>query len=245
MAARPPALVKKHERNVIAADSRLKAGCCEIALQRPEKGRPVSESQGSHPMKKVALSALVIAASGAYVWSQAGAPDPMLSGADLQTGSITPQTSGRQRHHGRGAARRALRHARRPSGGAGSGSRVQPPAETQPLPPLPAPGEPSAPRSRRACRRSIRVSAAAPVAVAAAQPRDARYGACSGDGRLRQRSIAAPASALPSGRGNRADARPRVGALFSDGATGARRRQRLGPQRRHLMPARWSTPITA
>lgn len=41
-------------------------------------------------MKKVALSALVIAASGAYVWSQGGATDPLLAGADLQTGSIQP-----------------------------------------------------------------------------------------------------------------------------------------------------------
>ncbi len=42
-------------------------------------------------MKKIALSAVVIAASAAYVWSQPGRPaDPLL--ADLQTGSIQPQT---------------------------------------------------------------------------------------------------------------------------------------------------------
>ncbi len=41
-------------------------------------------------MKKIVLSALVILASGAYVWSQGGTqPDPLL--ADLQTGSILPQ----------------------------------------------------------------------------------------------------------------------------------------------------------
>lgn len=41
-------------------------------------------------MKKVALSLLVIAASGAYVWSQSGGVDsgPLLSGDALQTGSI-------------------------------------------------------------------------------------------------------------------------------------------------------------
>ena len=45
-------------------------------------------------MKKVALSALVIAASGAYVWSQAGTTtDPLLASADLQTGSIPTLTS--------------------------------------------------------------------------------------------------------------------------------------------------------
>jgi uncharacterized protein with FMN-binding domain len=44
-------------------------------------------------MKKFALSALVIAASGAYVWSQAGtATDPLLADAGIQTGSIQPQT---------------------------------------------------------------------------------------------------------------------------------------------------------
>ena len=43
-------------------------------------------------MKKIILSAFVIAASGAYVWSQAGgAPDPLLASADIQTGSIQPQ----------------------------------------------------------------------------------------------------------------------------------------------------------
>ncbi len=47
-------------------------------------------------MKKTALSLFVIAASGAYVWSQSGATnaaDPLLLGSDQQqTGSIRPQT---------------------------------------------------------------------------------------------------------------------------------------------------------
>ncbi len=50
----------------------------------------------ANPMKKTALSLFVIAASGAYVWSQAGdsnTADPLLLGADpQQTGSIHPQT---------------------------------------------------------------------------------------------------------------------------------------------------------
>ena len=49
----------------------------------------------SKPIKKIALSALVIAASGAYVWSQAGASDPLaqsMAGADVQTGSIQQRT---------------------------------------------------------------------------------------------------------------------------------------------------------
>ena len=44
-------------------------------------------------MKKIVLSALVIAASGAYVWSQGGTTtDPLLADAGIQTGSIQPQT---------------------------------------------------------------------------------------------------------------------------------------------------------
>ena len=97
-------------------------------------------------MKKIALSAFVIAASGAYVWSQAGTPDPLLDGigsADIETGSIAPP---------------ALRSA----GGMDVAPREAPvvtdgkalpanetvsapadtPADTQPLPPLPAtPGD--------------------------------------------------------------------------------------------------------
>ena len=49
----------------------------------------------SKPIKKIALSALVIAASGAYVWSQAGASDPLaqaMAGADVQTGSVQQRT---------------------------------------------------------------------------------------------------------------------------------------------------------
>ena len=104
-------------------------------------------------MKKVALSALVIAASGAYVWSQAGASDPMLSGADLQTGSIQPQnldTSATMDVAPRVApfvTRETAPVAPAPAPAAAAGA--------QALPPLPAPGEPSAP------------APAAPVAVAA------------------------------------------------------------------------------
>ncbi len=59
-----------------------------------EKRPPLSESRELQPMNKVALSALVIAASGAYVWSQSGSQsDPLLAGADLQTGSIQTLTS--------------------------------------------------------------------------------------------------------------------------------------------------------
>ena len=46
-------------------------------------------------MKKVALSLAVVAASGAYVWSQWGTPDPLgpaFAGNDIQTGSIQPRT---------------------------------------------------------------------------------------------------------------------------------------------------------
>jgi uncharacterized protein with FMN-binding domain len=106
-------------------------------------------------MKKVALSALVIAASGAYVWSQAGAPDPMLSGADVQTGSIQPQnldTSATM-----DVAPRVVPFVTRETAPAVPAPAPAAAADAQPLPPLPAPAEPSVP------------APTAPVAVAAAQ----------------------------------------------------------------------------
>ncbi len=52
----------------------------------------------SSPMKKFALSAFVIAASGAYVWSQAGTIGPLPAGADRSVASTgealkTPETA--------------------------------------------------------------------------------------------------------------------------------------------------------
>ncbi len=99
-------------------------------------------------MKKLALSALVIAASGAYVWSQAGTvTDPLLAGADIQTGSVLPQTvatSGGEMNVAPQDApfvtpatpAPAAAPAPAPSFAADAS------ANQQPLPPLPAPSEP-------------------------------------------------------------------------------------------------------
>ena len=117
-------------------------------------------------MKKIALSALVIAASGAYVWSQAGkTSDPLLASADVQTGSIqTLASTG-------GSVKMAPREVpflspetNAPAASAPSFA-AQAPADQQPLPPLPAPADSSgfAPAADSA------PAPAAPVAVADAQ----------------------------------------------------------------------------
>ncbi len=102
-------------------------------------------------MKKIALSALVIAASGAYVWSQAGTTDPLLNGmagADMQTGSIALQPASAT-----GGMDVAPREVPFVTGGTEAAapaqapvqSAAQAPADAQPLPPLPAPEDSFAP----------------------------------------------------------------------------------------------------
>ncbi len=102
-------------------------------------------------MKKIALSALVIAASGAYVWSQAGtATDPLLASADLQTGSIQPQTlvsaggdtnvAPREVPFVTPATAAPAAPARAPAFAAAAPSAAAP-SNAGPLPPLPAPAD--------------------------------------------------------------------------------------------------------
>ncbi len=99
-------------------------------------------------MKKFALSALVIAASGAYVWSQAGtATDPLLAGADMQTGSIQPQTLASASGDTTMAPREVPFVTRAPAAPAPTFAAEAPstvtPSDAGALPPLPAPSEPS------------------------------------------------------------------------------------------------------
>ncbi len=125
-------------------------------------------------MKKFALSALVIAASGAYVWSQAGtATDPLLADAGIQTGSIQPQTL-------TSASSMKLAPREVPFVTPATTARVAPaptptfaaeaPAAGQPLPPLPAPTDSSgfAPAASDT-QPPADVTPAAPVVVAEAQ----------------------------------------------------------------------------
>ncbi len=90
-------------------------------------------------MKKIALSALVLAASGAYVWSQAGTPDPLLASAELTTGSIQPQTLAAS-----ASTELAPRAAPFVTQDTAAAPAADPAPSTQPLPPLPAPASPSA-----------------------------------------------------------------------------------------------------
>ena len=128
-------------------------------------------------VKKLALSAAVIAASGAYVWSQAGSTDSLgqgLAGADLLTGSVSGQalasTSGTM----------APQDAPFVTGGtaqdaAAPAAAAQPaaaPASTGALPPLPAANDSAANGSfaPSAATSDAAPVAPAPVAVADAQP---------------------------------------------------------------------------
>jgi uncharacterized protein with FMN-binding domain len=117
-------------------------------------------------MKKVALSALVIAASGAYVWSQAGAPDPLLQGmsADLRTGSIAPSTL--TATGGTDLKPRDVPFVTGDTvaGDAPSATANQAPADQQSLPPLPAAGDSFAPDTAQT------VPPASPATPAATQP---------------------------------------------------------------------------
>ncbi len=130
-------------------------------------------------MKTFALSALVIAASGAYVWSQAGtATDPLLAG--LETGSISPQTlasaSGDTTmvpHDARFVTSQSATPAA-PSFAAEAQTASS--SDSGALPPLPAPADSSgfAPTSTDSSGFAPPAPAtpapAAPVAVAAAEP---------------------------------------------------------------------------
>ena len=126
-------------------------------------------------MKKIALSALVIAASGAYVWSQAGATsDPLLADADIQTGSVQAQTLTSTGAHERGAARGALRDAR--NGSACRAARrhrpspLRRPPPAQPLPPLPDPSGFAPAASDTQSPVDAAPTPTAPVVVAETQP---------------------------------------------------------------------------
>ena len=125
-------------------------------------------------MKKIVLSALVIAASGAYVWSQAGTTtDPLLADAGIQTGSIQPQTL-----TSTGAMNVAPRdvpfvtpETAAPVAPAPTPTfAAQAPAAGQPLPPLPAPTDPSgfAPAASDT-QPPVDAAPTAPVVVAEAQ----------------------------------------------------------------------------
>ncbi len=124
-------------------------------------------------MKKIALSALVIAASGAYVWSQAGSTsDPLLAGADLQTGSI--QTLASTGGNVKMAPREVPFVAPATNAPAASAPNfaAQAPADQQPLPPLPAAADSSgfAPAATQTSPPADSApSPAAPVAIANAQ----------------------------------------------------------------------------
>jgi len=128
-------------------------------------------------MKKFALSALVIAASGAYVWSQAGTTtDPLLADAGIQTGSVQPQTltsaaamnvAPREVPFVTPATTAPAAPAPVPTFAA------QAPAAGQPLPPLPDPSglAPAASDTQPPVDAPPATpTPAAPVVVAAAQP---------------------------------------------------------------------------
>lgn len=125
-------------------------------------------------MKKVALSALVIAASGAYVWSQAGsASDPLLAGASLQTGSIQGQTLAST---GGSVAPREVPFVTGSTAPAADPAPAAPAPATDTssaLPPLPDPGNsfaPSAPQSSAdATPTAPAAPASTPTVVADAQ----------------------------------------------------------------------------
>lgn len=122
-------------------------------------------------MKKIALSALVIAASGAYVWSQAGsASDPLLAGASLQTGSIQGQTLAST---GGSVAPREVPFVTGGTAPAADPAPAAPapaPDTSSALPPLPDPGNsfaPSAPQS--SADATPTAPASTPTVVAEAQ----------------------------------------------------------------------------